>query len=361
MAELNYDLAKDLLVKLFKDAEDAFQKREPVTVEELIGAASDALFQSPTQSYRETLLGCGLARLLDPSINIRLPYKKRGANAFNGRTLDEKVINPFLHDRRIPSSKGPYLAVFRRSVELQNETVSGLRDRNGYEAMMQYMNALEAADEQKARDLVVHLLYRFLMLRDTATISLSKISRLSLEQYNALIEELLQVPSGGLIPVLLVVAMLRTIKDCYALKWEVTFQGINVADKASGVGGDVIVMEGKMVLLAIEVTERPIDKARVVSTFNTKIVEAGIQDYLFVYTYAIPEDDARQAARKYFSQGHEINFLQVTAWIVNNLGTIGAKCRSVFTKEVLNLFDTPEVPSKVKVAWNDIIGKVVGT
>lgn len=82
--------------------------------------------------------------------------------------------------------------------------------------------------------------------------------------------------------------MLRTIKECYALKWEIEFQGINVADKAAGVGGDVTVREGTKVLMAIEVTERPIDKARVISTFNTKIVEAGIEDYWFVYAHAQP-------------------------------------------------------------------------
>jgi hypothetical protein len=122
----------------------------------------------------------------------------------------------------------------------------------------------------------------------------------------------------------------------------------------------VTVREGKAVLLAIEVTERSIDKARVVSTFNTKIVEAGVQDYLFVYSQAEPGDDARQATRTYFSQGHEINFLQVTDWIMNNLGTMDAKCRAVFTQEILRLFDRPEVPAKVKVAWNDIVRKVVG-
>jgi len=360
MASLDYDRAADLLAELFAEAEAAYQQNQTPPVEGAIAQAADALFKSATQSYREVLLGCGLARLLDRAINIRHPYMNQGEDAFNGRTLDERVVNPFLHDRRIPSSKGPYLAVFRRSVELRPETVSGLREKGGYEAMMLYMDALEAADEKDARGLVLHLLYRFLALREAATIPLSKISRFSLEQYSALLERLLHVPSGGLIPVLLVVAMLRTIQQCYSLKWDVDFQGINVADKASGAGGDVTVREGKTVLLAIEVTERPIDKARVVSTFNTKIVVAGIQDYLFVYANAEPGEDARQAARTYFSQGHEINFLQVTEWVVNNLGTLGAKCRALFTQEVLALFDTPQVPAKIKVAWNDIVKEVVG-
>mgnify|MGYP007099441666 CR=1 FL=1 len=61
----------------------------------------DAVFYSQTQSYREVLLGCALIRLLDKGVNIRLPYIKHGKGAFNGRTLDEKVINPFLQDKLI--------------------------------------------------------------------------------------------------------------------------------------------------------------------------------------------------------------------------------------------------------------------
>ncbi len=360
MPSIDYEQAAGLLAKLFGEAEAAYGSQKEPQVDAAASKAAEVLFRSPTQSYREALLGCALARLLDRSINIRHVYINQGADAFNGRTLDERVVNPFLHDRRIPSSKGPYLAVFRRNVELTPDTVGGLRDKAGYEAMMQYMDALEAADAGGVEALVVHLLYRFVVMREAATIPLSKISRLSLEQYNALIGGLLQVPSGGLIPVLLVAAMLQTIKGCFGLKWEIEMQGINVADKASGAGGDVTVREGKTILLAIEVTERPIDKARVVSTFNTKIVEAGIQDYLFVYSQAQPGEDARQAARTYFSQGHEINFLQVQEWVVNNLGTLGAKCRALFTQVVLGMLDTPQVPAKIKVAWNDIVREVVG-
>ncbi|MEQ1889316.1 MAG: restriction endonuclease, SacI family [Alphaproteobacteria bacterium] len=359
MASLDYVRAKNLLTELFAEAEDAFVKKQTPSVDEKVEKAAEVLFRSSTQSYREVLLGCGLVRLLAPSINIRLPYMNQGDEAFNGRTLDERVINPFLHDRRIPSSKGPYLAVFRRSVELQPEIISGLKDKSGYEAMMLFLDALEVAKNDDARALVLHLLHCFLVMREAATISLAKISRLSLEQYGALMDSLLQVSSGGLVPVLLVVAMLRTINACYSLNWEVEFQGINVADKASGAGGDVTVRGDKRLLLAIEVTERPIDKARVVSTFNTKIVEAGIEDYLFVYAHAEPGEDARQAARTYFSQGHEINFVQVQEWILNNLGTLGSKCRAIFTQEILKLLDTPQVPAKVKVAWNDILRNVV--
>jgi hypothetical protein len=359
MPAIDYEKAAEILAELFAAAQNTFQGNTIPTVEAAIQDAADRLFASSTQSYREALIGCGLARILDKSINIRHPYMKQGADAFNGRTLDERVVNPFLQDRMIPCSKGPYLASFRRSIKFTAETSSGLRDKDGYNALLEYISALEAANETEARGLVLYLLYRFVVLRDSANIQLSRISRLSLEQYQALMGRLLQVQSGGLIPVLLSVAMLHTIKACYGLQWEIKWQGINVADKASGVGGDITVTQDGNVILAIEVTERPIEKARVVSTFNTKIVRGGIEDYLFIYSSSLPTDDARQAARTYFTQGHEINFLQVAEWIVNNLGTIGAKCRTIFTQEVLALFGTRDVPASVKMSWNDIVKELI--
>lgn len=361
MAVLDYDLAATLLHELFAAAETSLQDNAAPSVTPNIQQAADTLFASATQSYREVLLGCGLARLLNPSINIRHPYMNQGADAFNGRTLDERVVNPFLHDRMIPCSKGPYLASFRRSVKFVPETATGLRDKEGYGALLTYIGALESANEATVRDLMRYLLQRFVLLRNAADIPLSRISRLSLEQYQFLVARLMQVQSGGLVPVLLTVAMLRTIKACFNLSWDIGWQGINVADKASGVGGDVTVTQGDDVVLAIEVTERPIEKARVVSTFNTKIVRAGIEDYLFVYSNSLPTDDARQAARTYFAQGHEINFLRLQDWIENTLGTIGAKHRGIFLHEILGLLEARDVPSAVKVAWNDIVKEVVLT
>jgi hypothetical protein len=359
MPALDYEQAAALLAELFAEAEAAFQDNNPPSVETAIQQAADRLFASPTQSYREALLGCGLARILDKTINIRLPYVNQGANAFNGRTLDERVVNPFLQDRMIPCSKGPYLASFRRSVKFTPETARGLRDKEGYNALLDYLTALEAAAGPEVRNLVLYLLFRFVVLRHSANILLSRLSRLSLEQYQILVGKLLQVQSGGLIPVLLSVAVLRTIKECYQLSWEIESQGINVADKASGAGGDISITQNGNVILAIEVTERPIEKTRVVSTFNTKIVRSGIGDYLFIYSSSTPTEDARQAARTYFSHGHEINFLQVSDWIINLLGTMGAKCRAIFTQEVLKLFDARDVPATVKLAWNDIVKELV--
>lgn len=359
MPVINYEKAAQLLDELFADAEQAFRDKKPPAIESVPEKASTRLFASSTQSYREVLLGCCLARLLDPSINIRHPYVNQGENAFNGRTLDERVVNPFLQERMIPCSKGPYLASFRRNVKFVPETGNGLRDKAGYAALLAFIEALSHSKAAEARKISLFILYGLCQLRDASRIPLSHISRLSLDQYARLLGELLQIQSGGLVPVLIAVAMLRTIKSCFNLKWEIEFQGINVSDKASGAGGDITVTLNGETVLAMEVTERPIEKSRVVSTFDTKVVRAGIQDYLFVYSAQTPTEDARRAATAYFSQGHEINFIQVSEWITNNLATIGSKCRMIFTKELLSLLDNRDVPASVKIAWNDIVRKLI--
>ncbi len=359
MPALAYDQAAQLLDVLFAEAERAFHEKKRVGVTTSIEAAGKTLFASATQSYREVLVGCCLARLLDTTINVCHPYVNQGDDAFNGRTLDERVVNPFLQERMIPCSRGPYLASFRRNVKFAPDTGKGLRDKAGYAALLTLLEALSRADAAQARNLTVFVLYGLCELRDASRIELFQISRLSLDQYDRLVEALLQVKSGGLMPVLLTVAMLRAIKHCFGLPWEVEFQGINVSDKASGVGGDITIRQEGDIVLAIEVTERTVDKSRVVSTFNTKVVRAGIQDYLFVYSMAAPTAEARDAARTYFSQGHEINFVQVGAWITNNLATIGARCRANFTRELLALLGDRETPVTVKIAWNDAVRKLV--
>lgn len=219
MAALDYEAAATLLADFFFEAEKKQHEGKAPTVSTTVEEFADLLFASSTQSYREVLLGCCLVRLLDSSVDIRQPYVGQSERAYNGRTLDERVVNPFLQDRLIPCSKGPYLASFRRQVKFVPETVKGLRDKAGYDALLGYIGVLEEAKAIDAKNLTIYLLVRFLELRNRSQIPLSHISRLSLDQYGKLLQDLLQVQSGGLLPVLLVVAMLKTIKSCYSLKW----------------------------------------------------------------------------------------------------------------------------------------------
>jgi hypothetical protein len=358
---LDYDHARDVLSDLFRESEIEYRGKIVLAVDQEFSKAVVALFASSTQSFREVLLGCGLVRLLDKEADLRLPYANMGSKAYNGRTLDEKVVNPLLHDRQIPASKGPYLATFRRSVRFDSETRAGVRDKKGYDAFLSGLQCFESVqNDEQIRKMLRFVLSCFLSLRDAADIPLARIRRLNLDQFENLFSSLLQTPSGGLLPVLLTVAMFKTVKECYNLDWEVEWQGINVADKASGVGGDITVKRKEEVLCAVEITERPIDRSRVVSTFNTKISPNAIEDYLFVFTNTPPASDARQAATQYFNQGHDVNFVDLKPWLLNNLAMVGGKCRTIFTRTFLDLLSGRDVPAALKVKWNDLVKELFG-
>ena len=133
----------------------------------------DLVFASGTQAYREVLLGCILAKLEDPDIDVHKPYMAHGKHAFNGRTLDERVVNPFLHDRRVPCSRGPYLSTFRRNVAFVAATRRGLRDKEGYDALLHILRHTNEAGGAQVGALLRNVLTRFIELRDAADVGVS--------------------------------------------------------------------------------------------------------------------------------------------------------------------------------------------
>lgn len=349
--KIDYERAKEVLAEEFAKAENEYFLATPPQVSQKAQEAAKILFNTSVQSYREALLGCAVVKVIDPEIDIRSPYAQQGERAFSGRSLDEKVINPFLTDRQIPCSRGPYLASFRRNIRFVEGTAAGLRDKEAYRAFLAYLEELEQADANEARDLLRYLLYCFVELREQSNIPLIKLQRISLNQYKELIDKLLSQPSGGLFPVLLVVALLKTVAEIYNLSWEVKWQGINVADRAQGAGGDVMIMEGDQIRIAFEVTERQIDKTRIQATFQSKISPLGIKDYLFIFTEAEPIPEAQVLAKQLFAQGHEVGFVQVRDWVIYNLATAGVQGRETFLKVLLELLE--EAPATIKTIWND--------
>ena len=356
---IDYESARSILETEFAAAEADFAAGTMQVVPPPLARATDQVLNSPTQAYREVLVGCCLVRVLDPLIDARLPYANQGDAAYNGRTLDELVVNPFLHAHQIPASRGPFLSVFRRSVAFASETRQGLRDKAGFDALLEFVGALNSANKGTARSYLRYLLRAFVLLRDRSNIALLQVKNASLEQCDSLIGGLLQEPSGGRWPVVLTVAMFQTIKQCFGPDWQIDWQGINVADRASDVGGDITIREGGTIVMTIEVTERPIDRARVEATFTTKILTGGLTDYLFFYGGPEPTRDARDLARRYFAQGHDMSFLPVRNWLVNSLGTIGSRWRPAFVRHVLSLLQETSVPASLKLAWNSHIQELL--
>lgn len=345
---------RERLIEAFARAEALFGEGKCPRLSNDVEDALSRLFDSNTQSHREALVGCTLMALHDSSVDIRKPYKKQASNAYSGRTLDENVVNPFLKEKRVPSSKGPYLASFRRGVDFTSTTRQGIKDTDAFDALLVLLTYLESSNNSDRTEFLVALLCRFIELRETSMIPLLRLNRASAVQYDKLIGELLKIQSGGRIPVMIAAAVLKAIKVCFGLDWTVEVQGINEADAAKGAGGDIAVRSKGEVVLAAEVTERTVDKPRLIATFNDKISPNAISDYIF---FATGKPDAIEQANQYFAQGSEVNFVDLHIWANMSLIMVGQKGREAFNTQMIASLDT-DVPRNIKVAWNDLVAKI---
>ena len=356
---IDYEQARCLLETGYSEAETLFLENSPPTARDHLVHAFQAVFESRTQAYREVLLGCLVARIQDKHIDIRKPYVRQGPNAFSGRSLDERVVNQFLQNKRIPCSRGPYLSVFRRSVEFTPSTRMGLRYQEDYDSLLAILKHVEQTSEDaELKQILIYLIFKFVVLREEANVPLSRLHRISLEQFDQLISGLLETPSGGRFPVLLVAAGFITIKKYMRLDWEVSYQGINVADTASGAGGDITVENEGQVLMTAEVTERRVDRSRIIATFNTKIAPHGLEDYLFFVASVNEDSESMQQLRQYFAQGHEVNFVAIKDWLMMVLATVGRKGREIFNQTFTSMLEDADVPTALRVSWNSLVEKL---
>ncbi len=352
--------AVEILRESFQLAEDDHRERAAANVPEAIAETTKRLFTSVTQAYREALVGCAIARVIDQDIDIRLPATADGEHAFSGRSLADNVVTPFLRDRAIAISASPYLSALRGGAKFVKGGAPRIqRDKEGFDALVAVVDYLRALGVDEAKTYLCYLLRQFIELREAGVIALKKIAKPNLDQLGNLVAGLLTVKSGGRIPALLATALFQTVSECHSLDWDVQFQGINVADKASGAVGDITILKAGTIVLGVEVTERPIDQARVTLTFNQKVSPSGVADYLFITT-AKPEKEALEAARRYTGVGHEMNFVPLESWLIHNLAIVGPACRALFQAKMIDLLSAQGTSADLRVAWNDKMDQALG-
>lgn len=357
--QLDFDVAKQHLADALGVAESAFESASPPDVPSRFSEPCGAVFNSTSGSYREVLAGLCLTKLQSPDVNLTKPYVAQGADAFNARALDTEVVNPFLHKNRFPAGKSPYLAVFRRQFRFLPESREQLRDKEGYDALLRCLSYLQTVNDVTALAGALALVfYKFIQLRESSSIEIARLRRLSVLQYERLVAILLSTRSGGRLPVFLVRATLEALNRYFSLNWTVEVQGINVADSASHSAGDVTVTRHGEIIFAAEVTERAVDRNRVVTTFNTKIAPYAVEDYLFFVTRKVQPPEALAQSESYFAQGHEVNFVEIGEWIVQTLTTLTSRGRQHFNDVLFQYLSDSATPQQLKAAWNKAVDEI---
>ncbi|MEX1180753.1 MAG: restriction endonuclease, SacI family [Cucumibacter sp.] len=358
---IDYGAANKLLEEIFAVAEDDFRdgKRQTIPAEQVTAIAR--LFKSDTQAYREALVGCCVARLVNPKVDVHYPDTTASEFSFSGRSLADKVVTPALRAKAVPVSASPYLSSLRGGAKfIPGGQPRIQRDQEGFDTLVFLVEELSQMDAATARKFLRRLLAEFVELREAANIHLRRVGKPSLPQLMSIIHHMLGMKSGGRVSSYVTVALFQTLGEHYDRGWDVEFQGINVADKFTGAVGDVTVKKDGATVLGVEITERPISRDRVTLVFDQKISPAAVKDYLFVTT-AKPDPEAFEAAKNYTAAGHDMNFVDLSSWAHKALATIGPEGRTLFQDRLVAQLASTGVPAELRLAWNEALQTAISS
>ncbi len=263
------------------------------------------------------LLACSLAKIHDPSVDIRKPFTNLGEGSYSGRSYDENYVTEFINKHRLPcNSTTAFLtpALRTKSIILSPGANLGGRDQRLYEQVIVLLNNVEngllSAENLLCETIRILLAVkqersqRVSSLLDDLKRSAENVS-LSSEDIVNLIQQHLSLPRASRLPVLVVAAAYRTAAE--HLKEQVLpLESHTAADERTGALGDVqIVLSGddrlvtsyeiKMKRVAKDDIDRALQKLR---TFHARI-----DNYIFITTEEVDSSVADYARSLYRETG----------------------------------------------------------
>jgi hypothetical protein len=270
-------------------------------------AVSDIEFvcRCSNQAGTRFLMACLVAKLSDPTLDIRKPYTEiGGAGIYSGRHYDEAFVTPFVFRHGLPvnpttSFLTPAFRTNRTTIEPGVELVG--RPKKLYEIIVALITVLHEGT-LKADNVLAEIVRWLLIIREerkqrieTLFASLkgtAQDSALPAESIVMLITQHMALPKSARLPVLIVAAAYRAAQE-HLGEHHLPLQGHNAADKQTRALGDVEIalkddgdavtvyeMKAKRVTLEdIEVAARKLATTR-----------QPIENYIFITTDRIDEE-----------------------------------------------------------------------
>ena len=266
---------------------------------------SDISTNSANRACVRFLMSCLIAKIDNSKIDIRKPYTEIGGDdCYSGRVIDEKYVNPFIHDKKLPcNSTTAFLTpAFRNitSILLPDREMAGTPKRI-YKFTLQILDDIENG-RLSERDVLSEVLRDLINLKIEKDNRLSSLIKevvstkenkpLSAEKIIELIETHIKYPKSSRIPVLVVAAAYVASSE-YIHEQSLPLESHNAADKQTKSLGDVEVtlMNDENIVTCYEMKARPVSKEDVDDALK-KVLERGetLDNYIIVTTFPIEKD-----------------------------------------------------------------------
>ena len=321
----------------------------------------DELVNSEIASIRYALVTQLLGKIADRNrCVLALQLGEAAEGSWDARSFASSVIVPWERDNQqiLGKSPDPYVSNPLRRPRLDDN--ANLRNKATWDRLVEFLEPLDdAPDDQLERAFwrVLLSLARRLTLQSFSYPVPQRISQARLED---LVASFLAEPSGGLRPLAVTAALFKTIGTAFQLFSEVRSQGINEADSATGVPGDIICIDQSGdVCLAVEVKDVSLKLAHIQEA-SRKAKQSGnnLSGFLFAAPGLQQADSDRFKALTHQNWAEGLNIYTVTieALLGTTLVLLHESWRVKFVRELCRELDDRQ-NQPARRGWFELLGR----
>lgn len=320
----------------------------------------DLLVNSRVSSIRYALITQLLGKIANPDRSLM--YLQIGSTEFgawNARSFCDDVIVPWVTENQnvLGTSAEPYASKPLRRERLE-KTMPNVRNKEDWTRLYDFFASL---DKSSSSDLE-HAMFRCLLAvaRRLAALSFKYEVplRVSLPELRDIFSEFLADSSGGLRPLVVATAAMRVFGKGFKLFESVNSQGINEADSASGVPGDIMCYDADgRIVLAVEVKDRGLTLADIKASIRkSRQTEGSMSNLLF----AAPgiqqgdQDSFQATIRSAWTIGLNVYHVEIVEFITHGLVLLDESSRPDLLREIGRELDDRGDPIH-RQSWNQIL------
>ena len=290
---------------------------QPIIQDEAIRGRVELICRNiQNRALSRLVIACCLAKVHKPEVDIRKPYTEIGdADAFSGRTYDERYIGPFISEHELPcNSTTAFLtpALRNRSEILTPQTNLVGRPPELYRAALQLLSDVQS-ESVSAEDLLSECIRVLLRVKNEKQQRMETLLAdvrplegalpLSAESIVTLVQSHLWGRNASRLPVLVVAAAYATASAQLGEAAKV-LASHNAADKQTGAIGDVEItlVNDARIVTGYEMKMRRVTRDDVDLAVQ-KILDRNIENYIFITTEEISRDVSDYARSLYEKTG----------------------------------------------------------
>ena len=321
----------------------------------------DRFIDSSVVSIRYGFFTQLLGKHADPSRDLlclqrgRRDSEPESTGRWDPRGFCTRVVVPWVqrHHGVLGTSTDPYVSKPLRRPRL-DQGMESLKSRREWDALVDFMAELQSTSDPTAvQDAVLQCLKSIARRLRSQQVEYPVPMRIGLDRLCEILDSYLEVADGGLRPLVVTTALMRTLGKAFSIFSRVESQGVNEPDAASGAPGDVMCYdEDDALALAVEVKGHELTLIELEATI-VKARSSHVANVLFATpSFASADSEAALAKiKEEFAQGSNIYQTSICSLARSSFMLLKEDWRVTFLQEVCSELDDRSTQPSDRLAF----------